>query len=150
MTTFEEIYDLFLISIQDYKLDKLYSNSEEDFKTFLQGFLIKAISNFDNCTKDIQSYDLTNQSFYVELDLKEKIILSNLMTIEWLLREIQNINNINLHLNDTDFKMYSEAQNLKEKKEYYSVLREIVNQDMSNYSLKNISWSDWAGGNYFA
>ena len=40
MTAYTEIYDLFLMTAKDYKLDELYNLSVESFSTYLQGFLI--------------------------------------------------------------------------------------------------------------
>jgi hypothetical protein len=70
------------------------------------------------------------------------------MVLRWLTKEINNVNQINLHLNDTDFKLHAASQNLNAKIEHRDRLREIVNQDMTNYSLKNVLWSEWYEGNY--
>jgi hypothetical protein len=48
-----------------------------------------------------------------------------------------------LHLNDTDFKHYSEAQNLTAKINTRNILQESVNQDMTNYELRNVDWASW-------
>jgi hypothetical protein len=148
-TPFSDIYDLFLVLVQDTKLIDLYNQSLGDFEIYLQGFLMPAITDFDNCEQNLEVYSLTSSQFTATLTLKEKNILAKLMVIQWLLKEIQNVSQMNLHLNDTDFKRYSEAQNLREKSEYYNRLREIVNQDMVDYGLKNTPWTEWIAGNFF-
>jgi len=80
--------------------------------------------------------------------LTEKTILADLMLIKWLEKQINNVTQFNLLLNDTDFKRYSEAQNLTSKVAHKNQLREIVNQDMTKYGLKNTKWSDWQNGVY--
>lgn len=42
-TTFEDIENLALVTIQDYKLDKLYAQSQDDFSTFLAGLVVRAV-----------------------------------------------------------------------------------------------------------
>ena len=75
-TLYDDIIDLALISIRDYKLDKLYNIDEDSFRTVMIGFLTRAIPNFDNCKAD-----LTNQNeegFIDDLNIYEKDILADL------------------------------------------------------------------------
>lgn len=149
ITPFTDIYDLFLSSIKDYNLDSLYITSPTDFYNYLQGYLIMSIPDFDNCVQDLANYSLTPVAqFNLTLSLAEKTILANIMIIKWMSRQINDVTQMNLHLNDTDFKHYSEAQNLTAKVNYRNDLREMVNQDMTKYGLKNISWSNWGSGNF--
>ena len=147
-TLFTDIYDLFLAEVTDYKLDALYATSVTDFETYLQGFLKRAIPKFTNCAQDLTDVNFTTGTFNITLTLMEQTILSSLMAIEWLNKEIQNVSQINIHLNDRDFKHHSAAQNLKEKKALKNELREIVSQDMVDYGILNIPWSDWADDDY--
>lgn len=142
-TTFEDVYDLFLILVKDYNLNSLYNSSATDFSTYLQGFLIISIPDFDNCIQDLTNYDLTNATFNFELSLTEQVILAKLMVIQWLTKEIQNITQMNNFLSDTDFKMFSNSQNLREKSTYKDKLKEEINQEMLKYGLKNTPWDNW-------
>ncbi len=150
MTPFSDIYDLFLVMVTDYKLDRLYDQSQDDFLTYLKGFLIPAITKFTNCKQklsygtDIDGID----NFDNNLTDSEKNIIAELMSIQWLNKEINNVTQYNLHLNDTDFKHYAEANNLKEKVAHRDGLREIYNQDMVDYGMNNINWDAWGSGNY--
>ena len=49
MTTFDDIIDLALVKVNDYRLTKLYKQSEADFQTYVDGFLISAIPSFVAC-----------------------------------------------------------------------------------------------------
>lgn len=146
MTSFDEIYDLALVSFRDYKLNKLYNISETDFKNVLQGYLFKAIPKFTNCKKDLEDFNLTTKVFNFDLTLAEKVILSDFMVIEWMTSKILDINQMQLHLNDIDYKTYSEERNLKGKIEAQNILIERVNQDSTKYGIKNIPWDKWASG----
>jgi hypothetical protein len=153
-TLFEDIYDLFLISVRDFKLDKLsqYSeqNSTNDFETYLQGFLLRSCHHFTNCTKDLTDYVLTpTAQFNQTLSLREQNILADLMVIAWFDKELNDVSQFSLHLSNSDFKTYSEAQNLKEKSERADRLREKISQDMVDYGLLNVDWNSWASGNFY-
>ena len=147
-TTYSEIYDLALITIRDYKLDELYDLNPTDFETYLKGFLIRAIPKFTNCQQDLDDRDDVADTFNITLTTKEQDILASLLINQWLNKEIQDVTQFNLHLNDTDFKHYAEGQNLKEKQNKFDENREIVNQDMVDYGLKNVDWTSWANGNF--
>jgi hypothetical protein len=147
-TSFDEIYDLSLVSFRDYKLDKLYGISEEDFKNVLQGYLFKAIPKFIGCKKNLEDFNKTTKTFNSELSLTEQVILSDFLVIEWMTPQILDITQMELHLNDTDFKHYAEQQNLKGKIEVQNILIERNDVQTTRYGLNNIPWTDWAGGNF--
>lgn len=145
-TTFDEIYDLALVSFRDYKLNKLYNLDEEDFKNILQGYLYKAIPKFNNCLNDLEDFETTTNTFNSVLTLTEKVILSDYMVIEWMTPQILDITQMELHLNDTDFKLYSEQQNLKGKIEVQNILIQRIEKETTRYGIKNIPWTDWGNG----
>jgi len=153
-TPFSEIFDLFLTNVKDYKIDNLYSISstptspDSPFFAYLEGFLVRAIPNFTNCVKDLVTIDQINKTFPDVLTDLEKSVLSDLMAYEWFLREVNDVTQFNLTLSDTDFKHFSEAQNLREKQEKADRMREMYEQKMTVYGLKNIPWVDWSNGLY--
>jgi hypothetical protein len=147
-TPFSEIYDLSLVTIRDYKIDQLYALGDlADFENFMQGFLKKAIPKFTNCAKALETIaNFTTNQFDETLTLTEKTILSDLLIIEWMNSKILDVTQMQNHLSDTDFKTFSQAQNLKAKIDAREVLREVVSQDMTNYGLKQIPWTEWGQG----
>lgn len=147
MTPFSDIYGLFLVQIQDYKIDML-SSTPTNMENYLHGFLELAIPEFYNCQKDLNGRDNILKQFNVDLTLEEQKILANWMVYHWFLREVQDIKQFSLLLTDTDFKTYSSANYLKEKSSYANMLREICTQRTVDYGIKNIPWSDWKNGNY--
>lgn len=148
-TEISEVLEMALVSIQDYKLNNLYTKSQmhEEWKNYLYGFLSLAVADFDNCVKSL-NYDVATGYFDSELNNKEKMILSRWIVYEWFVRETNNILQFNNQLNDNDFKRYSEANNLQQKSEYRDRTREIVMQMMVDYEKNLIDYKEWANGNF--
>lgn len=140
-TPYSEVFDLFLASIQDYRINRLYEKSVEDMENYLMPFLIKAITNFRKCKTDLEDRDDENRIFNQTLSTDEKVILSNLMIVEWLTKEVNDILQMRLYLQDTDFKTYSQANNLKEKRELLTTMKEMVDKQIVQYSYNNFDWS---------
>jgi len=140
-TPYSDVFNLFLTSIQDYRINKLYSQSVEQMENYLIPFLIKAITNFRKCKTDLEDRDDVNKIFNQTLSTDEKVILSNLMIVEWLTKEVNDILSLRNFLQDTDFKTYSQANNLKEKRELLTTMKEIVDKQIVQYSYNNFDWS---------
>ena len=140
-TPYSDIFNLFLTSIQDYRINKLYSQSVEQMENYLMPFLIKAITNFRKCKTDLEDRDDVNKIFNQTLSTDEKVILSNLMIVEWLTKEVNDILSLRNFLQDTDFKTYSQANNLKEKRELLTTMKEMVDKQIVQYSYNNFDWS---------
>lgn len=67
MTSFEEIYDLFMVtSVSDYRLNNLYKNDKEAFYDFLRGFLTK--SAFKYSDELIHKLDFISQEEPIETE----------------------------------------------------------------------------------
>ena len=114
-TTFEELYSDFLFKVQDYQQRNLYLRDVKVATNLCLSFLKTAIAKFTNCKKDIQNPNLDLCVFNVELTLTEKDILTNLMVEAWLNRVCLDITQMNLTLNDNDFKHFAEEKNLEKK-----------------------------------
>jgi hypothetical protein len=141
-TPYSDIFELFLAGIRDYRIDKLYQSATPlNAEVYMTPFLIKGLVNFNNCTQDLESRDDTTREFSITLTTSEKVILSNLMLIEWATKEIHDILQMNLYLNDGDFSRHSEAQNLREKRALLDASREAVDKQITQYGYKNIDWT---------
>jgi len=145
-TTFDDIHDLTLLVVQDFKLDELYTSSPTNFNTTMDGILIRSIPEFTNCQQDLDDYTLSTRTFNIVLTSTEKSILSKLQVITWLDSKILDVKQLQNHLNDTDFKTFSASQNLKAKMDAREILFEKVSQSMTDYGLKNAPWTDWGNG----
>ena len=143
-TTIDEIADLFLSGVQDYKITTIFTTSGSDaVNTYVEPWLLKSIGDFTGCDQDL-TYSTVTQSFSVDLTQKNKNMLSHMMEKYWLKKEIQNVLQMNLFIQDKDFKTHSAAQNLKEKVELLKVVEENISQRLVDYSLNyTINWDDW-------
>ena len=82
-TSFDQVIDLALVTVDDYKLVKLYNQSQEGFQKWCDGFLLSAIPNFFQCRQSLD-YDLSTRQFVSELTNVEISILADLWIIEWV------------------------------------------------------------------
>lgn len=150
-TYFKEIFSLFLGTIQDYNLKNMFIYNPEVAEDMMETFLKKSIPYFYNCQKDIKNtdnIDMECKKFNIKLDMEEKNILSDLMVLCWFERLTNNILQVDGNLQDTDFKTFSEANNLKEKSERLDRMREKVHQEINQYGWSRTSFSQWADGQY--
>lgn len=107
-----EIYDEFLRKIKDYKILKM---TDEDIKDVLLGYYKSAVATFYKCKKDL-STEVTNGETYIKsniTDFEKKIIIS-LMLIEHITPRLISDEKMEQTLNDKDFKIYSQANQLRE------------------------------------
>lgn len=134
-TSFDSIKDSALIIIRDYKLDKLYLSNQAKFQEYTDGILIKAIPKFTECVHSLD-YVLADRQFVGDLTIQEQSILSDWFVYVWLETQINDVTQFQLHLTNTDFKHYAEANNLQQKSEYLDRIREKVKQDSLDYQIK--------------
>jgi hypothetical protein len=140
-TPFSTIYDQFMQFVTDYRLLELYNSSVPNFETYLEGFLIPAITDFKNCR---QSLLYSSSSFSDTLTSENVKILALLMKKYWLTKEIDNITQMNLHVTDRDFKVYSESQNMREKQNRLILEKEALSQTLVDYGLDDTDmWIRW-------
>ena len=144
-TAYNEIFTLFLAGIQDYKIDALYeSATPTNADVYMSDFLVRAIPNFDNCVQNLESRNDSTRTFTIILTTDEKVILSELMMVQWLKKDVNDIKQMELHLSDPKaFKHYAESNNLKEKRELLNSHQEAADKLMLRYSQKNIDWNDF-------
>lgn len=146
-TSFNEIYDFFMTTIVDYRLVNLYNSSQANFQTYLSAWLIQSIPEFTTCD---QSLSYSGTDFSETLSQKNINILVLLMKKKWFEKELENIMQMTNVVQDRDFKMYSQANNMKEKRERLITLQEEVSQKLVDYGLNySTDWSAWLNGEYF-
>jgi|WetSurMetagenome_2_1015567.scaffolds.fasta_scaffold10985_4 hypothetical protein len=150
-TESSEIFDLFMLLQTDYRLNSIYTNSGSSlFGDYLQPWLLFAINDFDGICRESLNYDVTTQIFTNTLSQQTKLILAQLLVRYWIQKEVQDIVQMRLHIQDKDFKTFAEANNLKEKQNLYNQKREELSQILTNYELKNTDWIDWKLQNFDA
>lgn len=147
-TTASEIDDLFMTRISDYRLDTIYTTSgSAAFTTYLEPWLLDAIVEFTpTCNQSLdytESNSGTEGGFSETLTLENRIILSKLMLLSWLGKTIKDIIQMQVFLQDHDYKTHSAAQNLVAKQQLYNTTREELFQMLNDYAYRNNDWSNW-------
>lgn len=140
-TRFEEVINMALISIQDYKLDKLYRKDPDAFEEITQGFLLRGLPEFYSCRHSLD-YDMTTKEFRETLTNMEISILADLWVYQWFDWHVNQVTQWELKMTPSDFKHYSEAENLKQKMEYKDRQREKFNQKIVDYQIANMDWKN--------
>lgn len=141
-TELAEVYDFFMMTVTDYRLTDLFNTSLPDFENYLQAWLEYAIAEFSICDQDLE-FDDTTKEFPVELSRRNKVILATLMMKYWLQKSVNDITQFNLHVTDRDFRVASEAQNLREKSNYLNIVKEQCSQMLIDYGYTNNEWTEW-------
>lgn len=109
MTTFQEVYNVFLSKITDRDLINLADNIRDDI---MEGYLNSAIAQFSLCDKDIDTTDEIAKQFNVTLDRLEKEILARYMVIEWSNGYVQSEEFLKQKLGNRDYTNFSPANHL--------------------------------------
>lgn len=145
-TSYDDIIDLALVSIEDYHLNRLAVDSPDDFNIVLEGFMVRGLANFENCKKDLSARDSKNRVFLCELSEVEKSIIADYTVIAWLDKEINDVRQITgMMQNNKEAHRYSEANNLNAKVNRRDQLMEQVATKKTTYSLNQSNWlNKWA------
>jgi hypothetical protein len=144
-TPFSNIYTRFLRKITDYKLADLIINDSTTAENRLYGWLESSIPKFSKCINDLSDRDAANKVFNTDLSDLESEILSNLMVAEWLEPEVKNIMDMQNVLFNDDWKTYSTANLLKEKKELLQDAIERSDKLIVDYTFETIDFSRFSG-----
>jgi hypothetical protein len=139
-----EVNDLFLTLIEDYRINLLYQTSGSSvLNTYLEGWLLYSINDFENiCTQSL-AYDTNTQQFAEILTRENILILAQIMSKYWLTKLVQDVLQMQNSIQDHDYKTFSQAQNLKEKRDYLNNKKEEISQILQDYAYKYNGWSEW-------
>ena len=156
MTKFRDVIDRASTLWRDYRLDKLYNTDESEYYTFLEGRMLNSIDMFDGCLTDLSYTEITETeddgeivtqyAFINTLSSKEVYILALGTMITWMENNKNDITQMNLKLNDRNFKTYSESQNLKEKQESFDRAKEEHARSITSYQLGRLNSLTFFGG----
>ena len=141
MTSYDDILDLALVSIEDYHLNRLTVDSPKDFNIVLEGFMVRGLANFENCKHDLSNRNDEERVFNFELSEIEKSILADYTVIAWLDKEINDVRQITgMMQNNKEAHRYSEANNLNAKINRRNQLIEEVATKKTTYSFSKSNW----------
>lgn len=124
MTQVEEIYEDFLSKISDYSFlpNRL---TDEEMAEVLFAYLKTARTKFYRCKNSLEIVEdeLGVKSFTVELHPFEIEVLITLMLVEYMKPLMISSETIKQNLSDKDFKIYSQANQLRELRLLYNALK---------------------------
>jgi hypothetical protein len=129
-TTYDLIYDRFLVSITDYELAALI---DAQLKADLLKFLKGAITDFKYCTKDLTARDDTAATFTIDLTEREQDILSKYMLVRWLNPNYLRLENIRTSIGNKDFQITSGGYTLEKLGKVKRDLENEADSDMVFY-----------------
>lgn len=159
---FVNIYNLSLVTINSYKIERLKKVSYEAFTEYMRSMLTVGIPEFKGCLQSLnyhsEEIEVENQEthemenkivwyFDNDLTLDEQSILAKIVVYKWWCSLIQETTAFQPKLNYREFKQLGTDQNLKQKSEYKDRLREEFNQDICAYQLENLDKIPFFGGN---
>lgn len=130
MTTFEDVYHVFLSKITD---RELIMQVEEIRNEIMEDYLNSAIAQFSHCRKNLEDIDDTFKQFKTSLDRLEKEILARYMVIEWTNGYIQSEEFLKQTLGNRDYTTYSPANHLDKLMELRSINLKEVKELIQEY-----------------
>lgn len=165
VTPFQTIYDRFLAKITD---DLYLELTEEDTYKDLETLLLSAIPRFEFPRFPIFNYNIpvileengegnnvSRGEFLCEVTFEEIDILSDLMMIEWLNRQIASVENTRMKYSGSDFKFTSQANHLDKLLKLRTTFEQTSRYKQRLYKRRKIdkktgeissNWSGLAGG----
>ena len=132
MTNIEELYEMFLSKITDYKFLTLIDEEIEDemFKYFKS-----ARAKFYRCRNSLEVVDKKIQS---DLTYYEIEVLVALMLVEYITPKLISGENMSQSLSDKDFKIYSQANQLREIRLLLNSMEAKAERMMTTYTYFGI------------
>ncbi|AYP68250.1 hypothetical protein PQE75_gp229 [Bacillus phage vB_BcoS-136] len=143
-TYLSEVYGEFLAKISDYSLLD-FSITEDEINEQLFGYLKPAIRKFYKCKSNLNIIedDVGEKIFESELHPYEIEILVSLMLVEYLKPTILSSETIKQSLSDKDFKIHSQANQLRELSLLYRQLKREAMTMITQYTYFGIEEEKW-------
>lgn len=139
-TPYSSVFDRFLNKVTDYSFLNL---SEEELERNFKSYLSSAIVHFRRCKKDLFNTDETLELFNEDLTPEEQEIIARLMVVEYLSPKLITSDLLQQTLNSKDFRLYSQANHIKEIRELRNIMRKESTQMMMEYSYQHTSMDDF-------
>ena len=119
VTAFSKVYNYFYSKVTD---DMYMELDVTQTEKLLEELMLNALPWFEFPRVDINSYDLENKCFNVELSNEEMHIIATYMVVGWLDQQLASVEVTRMKYTGADFKMTSQANHMSKllalKKEY--------------------------------
>lgn len=153
-TYLSDVYDYFLSSISDYAILEAIQDDPESVEDELFTFFKKARGKFYKCKQplDLQE-DGNGQKYFgyiedgkeVEVSLTsfELAIITHLMLVEYMKQQLLATEVIKQSLSDKDFRIYSQANQLRELNLLYRLIQRESKVMITEYTYMGMTKNDW-------
>lgn len=147
-TYLAEVYDSFLSSISDYTLLK---STPEEIEEDLYTYFKKARSKFYKCKQSLELSEDENGKYFAEFNEKgeevkpvkltgfEIAILTHLMLVEYMKPQVIATEVMKQSLSDKDFRIYSQANQLRELNLLYRLLKREAKAMITEYTYMGMT-----------
>ena len=141
-TKYSDIYELVLALLSSYKIDDVYfTNGEDGLDSFFMPYLKIASGELENDAGiDISFRDDELREFNSKLSDGRQLIIAKYIMIGYLSKETHDIMQMQLHLQDGDFKTYAEKNNLDGKLNALYMLKEEVGYNVKRSGYNDFQW----------
>lgn len=140
MTNIDEIYENFLSKISDYGFLSV-NITDSEIKEDLFGYFKTSRTKFYRCKNSLEIIETGTppvKEFTVVLHPFEIEILTTLMLVEYLKPQLLSSEVLKQSLSDKDFKIYSQASQLRELNLLYRMLRTEAGKMITEYTYFNL------------
>lgn len=134
-TKFTDVYDVFLNKINDY--DYATKLEEKDLKFVLDTFLKQAVAKINlRLGEDVEDfvYDAAESKFLNDIGDIGIDLVSQFMITEYFKPNLYTTELLRQALNDRDYKMFSQANQINQMKDLYNNTRSENNALLTSYS----------------
>ena len=150
-TYLSDVYDSFLEGISDYTF---IAETEEEVlgvEGILFGYFKKARAKFYKCKQSLNLFkddegleyfgkeEKDGEIINVELTDFEIMVLAHLMTVEYMKQQVLASEVVKQNLSDKDFKIYSQANQLRELNLLYRLIQRESNKMITEYSYMGMT-----------
>lgn len=140
-TPISDLYDNFLQKITDYGFIAP-DTTQQDIEDDLFGYFKVARAKFYRCKQDLSTVDDGTGSgeltFTVDLKYIEIEVLANLMLVEYLKPKLITDETLKQSLSDKDFKIYSQASQIREIRLLIASLKSEASKLITEYTFMDL------------
>ena len=157
MTSFEKVYSLAKVVINDYKIDQLVTINYNAFLEVMRSFITLGIPEFNlGCLQSLEwiaqkevynNETVTRYYFLSDLDVNEVSILAKTIIYFWWTTKVNDVKAFMPKLSTKDFKNLAEGAGLKQRSEHQDKLYENIQYSITQYQLGNLRKLPFFGGN---
>lgn len=138
-TNFSDIYSRFLVKISDYSFFNL---SQDELEANLDVYLKSAVIHFRRCKNNLAKRDDVLKVFHEDLSDEVQEIIARLMIVEYLTPKLVTADLLQQTLSSRDFRLYSQANHIKEIRDLRNEMKSEVDKMMTDYTYYNFSLDD--------